>query len=263
MQDKRREDLLLNYISGNMDEATEAEFKREWGANPSLKSQEETLSEIWDDLGTLPSKEPSKKLRKRFSVMLVAYKQGASESHRSPWLNGLKGTSWSRRLLNPIGIAVVFLIIGFTAGLHIAERSWDDSELVTLRQDVDHLTQMLTLSLLRETSPSARLQGIKWVEKIETPNQRLINTLLEILNYDTNINVRLAVMDALYSLCDDEELRQKVIQSVDQQNSLMVQIALINLFVKMDAKEAIEILERLQKNHGLKYQTQWAIKELL
>jgi HEAT repeat protein len=68
------------------------------------------------------------------------------------------------------------------------------------------------------------------------------------MNEDPNSNVRLAAMDALGKFSNEATVRTALIQSLSTQKDPIVQIALIQLLVKMKEKGVVKQLEQMTKD---------------
>jgi HEAT repeat protein len=75
----------------------------------------------------------------------------------------------------------------------------------------------------------------------------LVNTL----NTDPNINVRLAAVEALYLFRNQPGVRDNLTNSLALQDSPLVQVALIDLLVEIREQRASEALKALIKNEKL------------
>jgi hypothetical protein len=75
----------------------------------------------------------------------------------------------------------------------------------------------------------------------------VVQVLINTLNFDPNINVRLAAGQALYRLREDPRVGEAFIQSLTIQTDPNVQIMLIELLVDMREQRAVPELERLSQ----------------
>ena len=71
------------------------------------------------------------------------------------------------------------------------------------------------------------------------------NALIETMNTDDNANVRLAAVDALSEFADEDKVRKALINGLATQDKAVVQIALINLMVRLKENRAIEPLKKI------------------
>ena len=69
--------------------------------------------------------------------------------------------------------------------------------------------------------------------------------LLHAVNHDTNVNVRLSAVDALAKFADQPEVRRALVDSLPVQESPLVQIALIDLLVQLNAHDAAPAMQKL------------------
>jgi len=70
------------------------------------------------------------------------------------------------------------------------------------------------------------LRGIDVTSRVEQSDEGTLEALLRIVSSDTNINTRLAAIDALHLLPDYPLIRQEFVQSLSEQTSPLVEIAL-------------------------------------
>jgi len=128
------------------------------------------------------------------------------------------------------------------------------------------MRQMLAVSLLDQQSPTERLRGVNLSYSLENPDSKTIGALLDTLNNDPSINVRLAAVDALYLFYNSPKVREGIIQSLSQQDSPFLQAALVDLLVSVQERQALESFRKLIAVNGLdpkvKQKLEQGIKEL-
>jgi hypothetical protein len=212
---------------------------------PACWREWQELQESWTRLGLLPEEQPSPELRRNFYQALEAAQ-----------LDLASGNGWRqklRRLLPAwhvpapaLRLAAASLIIacGFGIGFYAGGRG-DGAKVERLGREVDRLQQQMTMQLLRQPSASARLQGISLTSRVQDPAPALIAALLDTLDHDASVNVRLSAVDALYLYSDREEVRTALSASLSRQTSPLVQIALIDLLVSLKEKQAAAALKKL------------------
>jgi hypothetical protein len=273
MNCQRATELFPDYLLGNLNEAAAAEMQAHLDSCAACQKEAESLRAIWTKLESLPSEQPSEALRPRFYAMLEAYQQGLQHSQSAPRLrdvvNGWLERWWPKQPAFQFAFAVALLIAGLFIGnrFNAPAPARDSSELVTLRNELNSMRELMTLTLLKQESPSERLQGVSWVQNMDKPDKELLSALLHRLDYDPNINVRLAAVDALYLFVNQPLVRQGLIQSLSRQTSPLVQIALIDLIVEMREKQATAALKQLITNEKInadvKQRAEWGIQQLL
>jgi HEAT repeat protein len=135
-----------------------------------------------------------------------------------------------------------------------------------LREEVHNMYQLVTISLLQQQSASERLRGLSWSQRVSQPDPEVLSALLQVLNYDPNVNVRLAAVDALSQFSGQQNVRQGLIQGLTRQASPLVQIALIDLLVSLHERNSVDTLKHLVKdqrlNESVKQRAEWGLKQL-
>ncbi len=98
------------------------------------------------------------------------------------------------------------------------------------------------------------------------PDPQVLSALLHTVNYDQNVNVRLAALDALHQSASNQMVRRGLTESLDRQTSPMVQIALIDLLVDIREREAADAVKDLMQEAGLNPEVReragWALRQL-
>ena len=114
-----------------------------------------------------------------------------------------------RRPAYQLALAFVLIVAGLGSGylLNVRSRSNARFEVATLKQEVDDMRRTVAVSLLKQASPSERLMGVSWSSRIDRPGDEIIAALLETLDHDSNVNVRLAAVDALYLFYGHREVK--------------------------------------------------------
>ena len=242
---KKIPDLLNNGLA-----AAEASLLRDhMHSCPACREEFQELSETWARLGILEEEQPGPELRRGFYRALESYQQKLAPRQRTKWrqkfarfLPHLQFPTLAMRLT----AAALIVALGFGTGFFIGSgKKTDSGQLSVLNREVDNLKQQVSLSLLSQPSASARLQGLSMTSQLQDPNPALLKTLLDMLDNDPSINVRLSAVDALYLFADREEVRTAIPASLSRQTSPLVQIALIDLMVAFKEKRAAAALKKL------------------
>jgi hypothetical protein len=220
------------------------------------------LSELWRSLDLIPVEEPSGALRDRFYEMLGAYRQGlASNQTYAPG----RARGWWRSPGWQAAAAVLLVGIGMGIGYGL-QGDKSRPELVQLREEVTNMRQMVALSLLQQQSASERLRGVGWAYQAEPSDREVLGALVTAVNHDTNVNVRLAAVDALRRFAASPETRRAVVDALPAQSTPLVQVALIDLLVDFKERSAAGVLKTLAANQdandGVREQARWALEKL-
>jgi hypothetical protein len=162
----------------------------------------------------------------------------------------------------------------------VAHRAWWDNgwasataaraDLARLQDEVRGMRQMVTLSLLQQQSAGERLRGVDYAYRVEQSDTQVLAALLHAVNHDSNVNVRLAAVDALRKFAGNPSVKGSLDQSLDQalvkQDSPMVQLALIDFMVDMRDKTAVPSLAALERSpstdRNVKEKAVWGLSQL-
>lgn len=249
---KQIPDLLREGLAGGQAE----KLREHLHSCASCWQEWQELHETWTRMGILSEEQPSPELRRNFYRLL--------ELHRLESAHAVLPKTWRRQLRRylpdwrffpsalRLAAAVLIVIAGFGAGFFMGSDQKKGSEKIErLRREVDSLQQQMSLSLLTQPSASARLQGISLTSRLQDPAPSLITALLETLNNDPSVNVRLSAVDALYLFSAREPVRAALTAALGRQTSPLVQIALIDLLVSFKEKQAAAALKKLLADHKI------------
>jgi hypothetical protein len=105
-------------------------------------------------------------------------------------------------------------------------------DVAALRDEIRSLRSTVAIALLAEASPSERLNGVAYGRELQTEDRRVADALFATLLEDSNVNVRLAALDALREVASRPENRARLVQSIPQQDSPLVQISAIDVLLE-------------------------------
>ena len=202
----------------------------------------EAAEDTWQRLAVITGpRADSAGMRARFDSVLELHQQGAG--------SGPRGWRASVRQYGLQAVAAAALIvIGVAIGRETAPAPSPDAQLGEVRTELREMRQMVTLSLLQQRSASDRLKGVTWSNQLEQPGTDVVAALLEALKYDENVNVRLASIDALKRFAGQDDVRRGTVETLANQTSPLVQMALIDFLVEMNSREAADTLRRLSSD---------------
>ena len=107
------------------------------------------------------------------------------------------------------------------------------------------MQEMLMLGLIENESPTDRLKAVNMTQEIPEASEAVTQALFKTLNTDENVNVRLEALNALYSYASDSKVREGLVQSISQQDTPFMQIALAEVMVALQEKKSVHALQEL------------------
>lgn len=218
------------------------EVRQHVAACEACRAEYGGFEELWQALADVPAGPvPSDRMRERFSALLATDHAGTDEGTR-PRLD----PAGMRSPLLQVAMAATLLLVGALAGRVVALRPTQPStEIADVRSELHEMRQMLTLSLMQQSSATERLRGVSWTAQIDQPNNDVVAALLDTLLRDPSVNVRLAAVDALRRFSSRDDVRQGTQRAAADISSPLLQIAVIDYLVETHDRQAVGLLQRL------------------
>jgi HEAT repeat protein len=139
-------------------------------------------------------------------------------------------------------------------------------EVASLHEELRSMRQLVVISMLQQQSASERLQGVSYSRAQTEPDPKVLNALLHTMRYDNSVDVRLAALDALSHYGSRQDVRKGLMDSLQEQQSPLVQVALIDVLVDLHDASAVDRLKRLQKDPktdpSVRKRADWGIQQL-
>lgn len=239
MEKKRTEELISRYNAGlaTSDEMHEIEELIEHG----LINMEElgALNTLHESVLKMDVAEPSSNLDHSFYERLSLEKKSR------------KAFSWQSffywpELAPKMAVASVTLILGIGIGYYLRPAGADsNNEIAALSEQVNEMKEMMMLQLLEKESASERLRAVSLTQEMDQASQKVTSALLETLNNDSNVNVRLAALDALKPYVSNSGIREALVRAIAKQDSPLVQVALAELMAALQVKSSVNELKKI------------------
>lgn len=229
---------------------------------------------VWQKLSLLPVEQPSLASRAHFEAMLDAYQTARGEQSSSSSAGAKKNLGWAalawfRSPLGAFAWSAALLVLGFYAGTHVNEakpQQQSSSEIAAMHSELASMRQLVALSMLQQQSASERLQGVSFTRREEQLDPQVQSALLHTLRFDGSVDVRLAALDALSRHAGQPQVRKGVMDALQQQQSPLVQVALIDQILEWRGPDAAQQLRNFQQNPNLnpavRQRAEWAVSKL-
>src|SRR5581483_9573568 len=187
------------------------------------------LGAVWRGMEALAiPAEPEPAMKSRFMDVMNAYQEGllAAQEHArreatpapKPRAAGWAGFFPGRPAWQ-FALTFALLMIGVFAGKYLFVARGEDPQMAQLKGQVEGLRQLVALSMLQEQSPSQRLQGVTYSLQMAQPDSQVEQALLDRVNHDPNVNVRLSAVDELARYATRPDVRHALADSLELQES--------------------------------------------
>jgi len=279
MNCRQLEELLPDYLQGALSPAQTAEVEQH--CEHCAGCAQDIV--MWKKLALLPQETPSVESRQRFDAMMHAYSTTVAETaasvraianaHAAQQQPSTAKPSWNfiEWLRSPFGAiawSAALLLIGLYAGTHLGNRTTTapSEEIASLHAEVTSMRQLVALSMLQQQSASERLQGVSWSTREDHLDPQVQAALMRTLRSDGSVDVRLAALDALSRHATQPLVRKNVLDALQEQQSPLVQVAMIDQLTEWrdpGAAKSLRLLEQTPNlNPAVKQRAEWAIAKL-
>lgn len=244
MKEEITDEQLIAWMEGEQN----SELEKQLTTDVALQQRVAELKEVLCAINNAREVEVPKHMQSNFEVAIA---RELNKKNQNP--------SWMLA-----AAAVALLIIGFGAGKLSTTDS--TSELAALKEEIQSLKDVTLTSALQQHSASERILAVNQIEEQERVNEALISTLFSTLNADESPNVRYAALQALGKYMGEQDVRAKLVRSLEMQTDPLIQISLITILVQAEEKSAIsplkEIIKRKEVSPEVKQQASIAIQVL-
>jgi HEAT repeat protein len=173
---------------------------------------------------------------------------------------------WLRSPVGAVAWSIVLVALGTYLGLQLGNAKTNSQDLAAMHTELTSMRQMVALSMLQQQSASQRLEGVTWTRREEHLDPQVLSALMHTLRYDQSVDVRLAALDALSRHAGQPQVKKTVVDALQEQQSPLVQVALIDQLVEWRDAEAAPGLEKLRQSPNLnptvRQRADWAISKL-
>jgi hypothetical protein len=229
------------------------------------------VAELWKKLALIPDEQPSAASRQRFEAMLQAYQTGRGDDGVARRVSDRGASFWNvlQWLHSPVGAvawSIALVAVGTYLGLQLGSSKANSQDLAAMHTELSNMRQMVALSMLQQQSASQRLEGVTWTRREEHLDPQVLSALMRTLRYDPSVDVRLAALDALSRHAAQPQVKKTVVDALQEQQSPLVQVALIDQLVEWRDADAAPRLEKLRQlpnlNPTVRQRAAWAISKL-
>lgn len=254
MEQERIEELIVKCNEGQVD-PSEIKLIEELIEDGRIElSQLRELSLLGEQVMKLETPLPSSDLDDNFYQMLKTMK---GKNKGFSWNNFF---SWPE-LAPKLALASITLIIGFLGGYLLFPSPSSNKEVAELKDEVLQMKEMMMLSLLEQESATERLKAVSLTNEMSSVSKKVTDALLQTLNNDENLNVRLESLEALKPFVRDSRIRAELVRSIAKQESPLVQVALAELMVELQEKSSVKELQKIIKSERTPQEIKKRIEE--
>ncbi|PLX19126.1 MAG: hypothetical protein C0597_05560, partial [Marinilabiliales bacterium] len=218
----------------------------------------EKLSETKNLLGLIDNQKqvlPSAGLKMNFYQMLEEEKGKTDQPSEKREL-----TVSMRKLISIAAQLVVFVALGVLIGWYSGQKS-SQPELAQLNQKIDQLSQQVHYASLNQPTASQRIKVINEINSAEQVNEKMLDALINTMNGDESVNVRLTAIYALSDYKHVPKVKDAFIESLSLQSDPLLQVTLINLLITIKDSKIKPALKDIIDNEQIDSQVKEQAKQ--
>lgn len=238
MDCKNTEKYTLDFIEGSLPQEEEKGFKKHITNCKNCKKNLDDTIILLKSFNNIPTQKPSPKVSANFYKMLAEEKQLQTKV-----IPISKNKSINYKTAFQIAASFLLLFSGYFFGTYKMQNT--NKEIATLINETKQLKQNMMLAMIDNRSPSKRIKAVNFTEEIEKPDTKVLNALIDRLKFDSNINVRLAAVEALSKFTKIELVKTTLINTLTTEKNPSIQIEIIQILVKIQEKRALVPMQNL------------------
>lgn len=226
---------VLDYIDGRLSEEERKQVEQLLKDNTEVRTWYEQMKEMNAVISSSNEWKPSPALRESFSALLQQELE-AEKKTKSIFFNPV---------FYRIAAAIVLLVTLGSLGFWFSKQQSKDAEILALRKEMEATRALVFALLENDQSASQRMMGVKAAYETTRKDDAIVLALINVMNEDTNMNVRLSAVEALGKFSTEAIVQRSLIESLPKQTDPAVQIALIQVLVQMKEQGAVQSLQKI------------------
>ncbi len=240
MESSRIQELINRYNSGNATDQEVREIEALLESGKIELNELTAVDKLQHVIDSMKFPSPSENLDDRFYQMLALEKRSKDS------FSWGKFFSWPE-LAPRLALASITLILGIGIGYFTrpAASVGGSEQISEMNKQLVDLKEMMMLNLLEKESATERLKAVSLTSEMNSASAKVTSALVETLNNDENVNVRLAALEALKPYSRNSHVREALIRSIAKQDSPLVQVALAEAMAELQVKSSVKELEKI------------------
>jgi len=242
------------WLSGEMTAEESQRFQAHITTCSECRNELEMEKRLFRLLDEMPVPQLTDQVRPRFNNMLDEYKKKSGLAWSWRTVVNRISQLWAPQTGQRLAYAILLLLTGGAAGYMINHRSVENTnqqQITQLSMQLQEMRQNFSVALLENNSATERIRGVAYAGEMTDANKQVIQALLATLNNDPNVNVRLVTLEALIKFADEPGVRIGLVQSIENQDSPLMQAAIADAMVRLQEKRSVGSLQDLLKKKAL------------
>jgi len=253
--------LLIDYLDGQLAPAIRDKVDEHLRGCMDCREEIVQFKKLFEEMASTKLERPSPALKENFNLMLqselnISATMEMLKTKEEPKIVKMRtGARWLQ-----IAASILLVAGGMFAGMQLKNTpvAYSGTEITDLKEEVKEMKEAMLLNLLNEESASDRIRAVGYADEINNPDPKIIHALINTLNTDKNLNVRLAAINSLAKYSGNPLVVDSLIASLGKQTEPLLQIVLIKILTDQKQTKAIEPIKAILSNK----QTLQPVKEI-
>jgi hypothetical protein len=251
---------LFDLLRSDLSPDAKEEITKDLESSGINRQEIDALLSVDNLMEKIPVPEPSGKMDKRFYALVEEEKRKALLGEPEP---ELKKPVLNSAVISGLRIAagISLFLLGWFASGWFGMLPEGNKKLVNLSVEVKQLKETLVLTMMQQSSPVERIKAVNMISEYDLADNQIIESLGDVLDHDSNDNVRLLALDALSRYASKDEVRDRLISSISKQTSPMVQIRFAEIMLALKEKRAVPEFQKVLQSANLNYSVRGKMNE--
>jgi hypothetical protein len=236
IEKEKLESLLIDLIDGKLDAAQRKNVEDILASDPDARLLYDQLKQVTNAIDRSPEVETPRPMKGKFLEMLAEEEERSEQKGKQVFFQ----PSFAR-----IAAAIALVLSGVAIGYWVNKNQQQAEQIAQVARELEQTKQLMLAMMENQQSASKRIQGVNVALTIQAADDEVVKALVKTMNEDQNSNVRLAALEALTNFQHEPAVRSALINSLSTQNDPVIQIALIQLLVKMKEKGVVNDLNNI------------------
>ena len=240
MDCKKVEHIIVDFIDEQLSNEVTQEVENHIASCGTCQIIHDETLVLMRDLENEEEHIPNKNVRTNFYAFLEEEKQLQSKNVIP--LNQSSGFVWKRAF--QIAASFLLLFLGYFMGSYNIKQS-SNQEIAILKKETLEMKENMLLAMIDNRSASKRIKAVNFTEDFVQPDEKILNALLDRMQFDSNINVRLAAAEALSRFSEFEQVKIAFIDALSIEKNPSLQIAIIQFLAEIQEERALIPMRKL------------------
>lgn len=243
---KNIQEQIVDYLNGHLEEEEVEIIRNHCKECRSCAEELKIQKDFFNTLDSITDEIPSPKLQHDFDQMLEEEMEKINPSSKK-----ISKVVELSVFMKYAAIVLFIFCSGFILGKLNTNQGNQKLQIAELQNKLSTMQQNLTLAALEQPTSSERLKAVNLIEEQNFANTKVIETLIQCLQSDASVNVRMAAANALTRFPNHPMVKNALLNALSKQKDTAMQMTLINIIIQLKDQRAIEILKSLidEKNN--------------